>query len=121
MTEKRYWMKEPCGPCPFSRSKTLPLHPERANEFAAMAQNPYSSFPCHKTADLVEETDFEPGGYVHGDRSFVCNGFLSLQVSENANGPDGFEPHSDAFEDSYEMAEHHLLLWQESYPDYEPV
>jgi len=112
MTE-RYWMKEPCGPCPFSRSKTLFLHPERAEEFASMASNPYNDFPCHKTAEHQEETDFHEGGFVHGPKSFTCNGFLSMQYSEGGKEPTGFSPHPDAFDDWWEMVEHHTEKWKE--------
>lgn len=115
----RTWMKEPCGPCPFSRSKTLPLHPERAEEFAIMAQNPYNDFPCHRTADYQEETDYSNGGFVHGERSLTCNGFLSLQVNECGDGPEAFEPHPDAFGDYWEMVEHHTELWMVDHPNYE--
>lgn len=108
----RYWMKEPCGPCPFSRSKTLPLHPERAADFAYMAQNPYTDFVCHKTAERVEDSD-GCGEYVRGQRSFTCNGFLSLQVNEGATPGEGFEPHPDAFSDADEMIEHHEMLWEQ--------
>ena len=110
----RTWMKEPCGPCPFSRSKTLPLHPERAAEFAGMAQNPFSDFPCHKTADYREETDHHEGGYTHGPRSMTCNGFLSLQARETGIEPDGFTPDHDAFTDINEMIDHHTALWEAS-------
>ena len=103
----RTWMKEPCGPCPFSRSKTLWLNPDRAADFAAMASNPYTDFPCHKTADYAEDEDGLSDGFVHGQHSFTCNGFLSLQVSENGRGPSGFEPHPDAFDDYWEMIETH--------------
>lgn len=104
--EPRTWMKEPCGPCPYSRSKTLWLHPERAEDFAYNASNRYSDFPCHKTADLVEDDDGS-GEYLAGERSLTCNGFLSLQVNENGGGPEGFEPHPDAFCDTWEMTDHH--------------
>lgn len=110
-------MKEPCGPCPFSRSKTLPLHPERAEDFAYMAQNPYSDFVCHKTAEDFTQTDAEGNEedlLVRGEKSLTCNGFLSLQVSENDNAPEGFEPHPDAFSEAYEMIEHHTYLWEQS-------
>lgn len=109
---ERHWMKEPCGPCPFSRSKTLPLHPERAEDFAAMAQNPYNDFPCHKTADYQEETDWSEGGFVHGSKSLTCNGFLSLQCRENDRQVPGFSPHDDAFEDAWEMVDHHTEIWE---------
>ena len=115
MTE-RTWMKTTCALCPYSRSKTLGLHPERAEDFAYSASNPYSDFPCHKTADHDDET----GDFVHGERSFTCNGFLSLQVNENDNAPDGFKPDPDAFYDPWEMIEHHTELWMKSHPNYEP-
>ncbi|WP_282027101.1 hypothetical protein [Limimaricola cinnabarinus] len=108
---ERTWMKKPCGRCPFARVGALGLHPKRAEDFASMAQNPFNDFPCHKTADYAEDEGDGSGGYVHGEQSFTCNGFLSLQVSENGRGPKGFEPHPDAFEDYYEMVEHHEDLW----------
>ena len=104
------WMKEPCGPCPFSRSKTLPLHPERAEDFAFMAQNRYTDFVCHKTAEIYEGD--ETSEFVRGRKSLTCNGFLSLQVSENDNAPEGFEPHPDAFSEAWEMIDHHTELWE---------
>lgn len=102
----RYWMKEPCGPCPYSRAKTLFLHPERAEDFANNATNPYNDFPCHKTAILQEDRDGH-GEYVAGARSLTCNGFLSLQCSENGTEIPGFEPHPDAFADAWDMIDHH--------------
>lgn len=103
---ERTWMKRPCGLCPYSRKNTLWLHPERAEDFAYNAQNPYNDFPCHKTADLQDDSD-GGGEYVAGSRSLTCNGFLSLQVNENGNAPDGFEPHPDAFGECWEMIDHH--------------
>ncbi len=108
----RYWMKEPCGPCPFSRTKTLGLHPERAEDFAYMAQNRYSDFPCHKTAECVELSEDEEG-YVATASSFTCNGFLSLQCRENDIQIEGFAPHEDAFWDVDEMIDRHTELWDE--------
>lgn len=113
---ERTWMKEPCGPCPFSRSKTLGLHPERAEDFAYMAQNPYTDFPCHKTAEHREYQgpDGEEDGFFRGAKSLTCNGFLSRQSQENDNAPEGFTPHPDAFSEAYEMIEHHTELWEQS-------
>jgi hypothetical protein len=114
VSEERYWMKEPCGPCPYSRSKTLPLHPERAADFAYSACNPYTDFDCHKTAEVYE--DDEGSEFVRGERSLTCNGFLSLQCSENGVNIDGFEPHPDAFDCADEMIERHEMLWDERRP-----
>jgi len=112
----RYWMKEPCGPCPFSRSKTLGLHPVRAADFAYMAQNPFTDFVCHKTAEdltLVDGDGNEEDLLVRGDKSMTCNGFLSLQATENDDAPEGFTPHPDAFLDPDEMIDHHTEMWNE--------
>lgn len=105
-------MKEPCALCPYSRSKTLWLHPERAADFAYNAANRYGDFPCHKTADLREDEDGH-GEYVAGRKSLTCNGFLSLQVRENGLRIDGFEPSADAFEDHWEMIERHQEHWDD--------
>lgn len=85
-----------------------------------MAQNPYTDFPCHKTADYEEETDFSDGGFVHGQKSFTCAGFLSLQVNENGRGPKGFTPDADAFGDYWEMVEHHEEKYLMENPEYQP-
>jgi hypothetical protein len=111
MTEQT-WMKEPCGRCPYTRTNTLWLHPERAEDFAYNAANPYNDFPCHKTAELAED-DEGCGEYVFGRKSLTCCGFLSLQVNENGRGPKGFEPHPDAFGEAWEMIDHHADHWEQ--------
>lgn len=107
------FMKKTCPLCPFSRRKTLWLHPDRAEEFAYMAQNPYTDFPCHKTADLIENEETGESGFVHGARSKTCHGFLTLQCSENGTKPEDFEPDGDGFEDVDEMIEHHAEHYAE--------
>lgn len=105
------YMKKCCGLCPFSRSSTLFLHPERAEEFAYMAENPYTDFPCHKTADYQEENEWDEGGFVHGEGSKTCHGFKTLQMAMNATEREywqsGFAPDGNGFEDTYEMIDHH--------------
>jgi len=113
--DKPTYRKKTCALCPFSRSKTLWLHPERADELASMASNPYTDFPCHKTADLVEDNGIDDNhGYVHGDHSLTCAGFLTLQVNENGCGPKGFKPDPDGFDDWFEMIEHHEEHWSKT-------
>ena len=108
-------VKRPCSPCPFSRVNTLFLHPERASDFAFMAQNPYTDFVCHKTG-VSEENESGGSSIVRGEKSATCCGFKSLQASENGGE---FEPHPDAFCEVYEMIEHHEEEWLKSHPDYE--
>lgn len=110
------YVKKTCALCPFSRTKTLWLHPERAEDFAYMAQNPYTDFPCHKTAEFVEDDEDVGGGYVRGARSKTCHGFLTLQRASNDCGGedhgDGFIPDGDGFEDVDEMIDRHAELWE---------
>lgn len=71
-----------------------------------MTQNPYNSFPCHKTAEITEDDEFGYGGdYVHGDKSKECAGFLSMQINENGDRykPKGFSVSDLAYEDAWEM------------------
>lgn len=110
--------KKCCGMCPFARDGTLGLHPERAEEFAVMATNPYNDFVCHKTGETDE--DFYGDGeaaIVRGENSRTCHGFRTLQMASNdgevfdyedeSNKPDG-----KGFECEYEMVERHEELWE---------
>lgn len=50
-----HFMKQPCKHCPFRMDVKPFLTPERGIELAYHAQNPYNSFPCHKTTVSDEE------------------------------------------------------------------
>jgi len=107
------YMKKTCSLCPYSRTKTLHLKPSRAREFAYLAQNRFNDFPCHKTAEHREETEFEDGGYTFGAKSKTCHGFMTLQISESGNSINAFVPDGDGFESSDEMIETHQQIWEE--------
>lgn len=113
MTE-RTWMKKTCECCPFSRTKTLWLHPRRAEDFAFSAQNPYTDFPCHKTAECIEDERDGSSAFYANERSFTCHGFATLQHSENDN-LEGFEADGDGFEDAWDMIDHHTEKWCEEH------
>lgn len=82
-----------------------------------MANNPYTDFPCHKTADYQEETDLHEEGFVHGERSFTCHGFKTLQAACNWSEEDykreGFTPDGNGFEEPDDMIDHHAENWSE--------
>jgi hypothetical protein len=99
-------MKECCGLCPYSRKDTLFLHPERAEEFAYQAENPYNDFVCHKTGVTDDDDDDDDGGIRRGEKSLTCMGFASMQHNIN-KADDSFKVDVNAFEDSWEMIEHH--------------
>jgi len=93
-------MKQPCKHCPF-RSDVKPfLHPERGEELAYHAQNPYNSFTCHKTTE-ADKDGFEMNVT---EESKKCAGFMTLQIVEGMPIPDGFIPSYDiVYQEVYEM------------------
>ncbi len=101
-------MKKPCKHCPFRSDVTPFLHPERAEEIAYAACNPYSEFACHKTTEYDEEgEDLE-----QTENSKLCAGFLAMQINEaGIDAPDGFEIPENVYADSYEMTEAYQIEW----------
>jgi hypothetical protein len=83
-TEEHTWMKKCCGLCPYAKEGTLFLHPERTQDFAYSAENPYTNFPCHKTAEVYEDDYDGSAEYISGEASFTCHGFKTLQMASNA-------------------------------------
>ena len=102
-------MKECCNLCPYSRENTLFLHPDRAEEFANAASNPYNDFVCHKTGVILDDSDYDDkgGDIVRGEKSLTCMGFASLQYNLDANHDEDFVPDPHAFDDDAEMITHH--------------
>jgi hypothetical protein len=97
----QYYMKEPCTHCPFRFDVKPFLHPKRGEELAYHAQNPYNSFPCHKTTAYDEHSE-EMRATVN---SKECAGFLTLQINEGASCPEGFTPSDKVYADVWEMVE----------------
>lgn len=93
-------MKQPCKHCPFRRDVKPFLHPERGEQLAYHAQNPYNSFSCHKTTEYDEDSDNQ----VAVSTSLECAGFMTLQCVEGMEPPEGFEPaYDEVYGDVYEM------------------
>lgn len=98
------YMKKPCEHCPYRNDVKPFLHPERGEELAYLAQNPYSSFPCHKTT--VEDDDSEDGEMMVTENSKECAGMLTLRAQCGEEIPEGFEPSYEiCYSDPYEMAD----------------
>lgn len=102
-------MKEPCEHCPF-RSDVKPfLTAARGEELAYHAQNPYNTFPCHKTTVYDEESD--DGDMVRTEKSKECAGFLTIMANELGeeevtNMYEGFKPaYGVCYTDSWDMAQ----------------
>ena len=79
-------MKRPCNLCPF-RSDENSIRfadEERAMEIVMSAL--FHGFPCHKTADYAEGEEGQ-GGYVFGQASQHCAGFLIMRLKEDSRNP----------------------------------
>ena len=106
-----YFCKKPCKHCPFRQDVTPFLHPDRAAEIAYAAENPYSSFACHKTTVSDDESD--DGEMLVVETSLECAGFLTLRAQAGEDVPEGFEPSYDiCYTDPYEMVEAYEAEWE---------
>lgn len=106
------FVKKPCKHCPFRNDVKPFLHPERAAEIAYAAENPYSSFPCHKTIDYCE--DEEGVSECDMQESKECAGFLTLRAQAGEDTPEGFEPAWEiCYTDSFDMIQSYEQEWEE--------
>lgn len=107
-----YFMKEPCKHCPFRRDVRPFLHPDRASDIAYAAENPYSSFPCHKTTVSDEEFGGEGDERLAVETSKECAGFLTLRAQAGEDVPQGFQPAWEkCYTDSFEMIDAYEQEW----------
>jgi len=104
-------MNKCCGLCPYSRKNTLFVHPQRAEDFAYSAENPYSDFVCHKTGVVHEDhpDEDQQNSIVRGEKSLTCAGFHAMQkiVNGDEKNSEIELDYQDHFSDSWEMIEHH--------------
>jgi hypothetical protein len=102
------FMKKPCNHCPYRHDVKPFLRPERGEELAYAATNPYNSFPCHKTTVDSDDED-GCGDRIVTSESKVCAGFLTLMSNElgrTSYDSDGFVPSYDVVYDSaYDMVD----------------
>jgi hypothetical protein len=103
-------MKKCCGRCPYSKKNTLFVHPNRAQDFANEADNPYSDFVCHKTGVTLEDVgngDGREGEIVRGENSLTCAGFHVMQNLLKGWVSKIEVDFADHFDDIDEMVDHH--------------
>ena len=83
----KFDMTKPCTNCPFRNDATRITfyNRERAEEIEEQAFR--QGFPCHVTADNVEEDEYigESGGFYATPDSQMCAGFIAMQL--NAQDP----------------------------------
>jgi len=96
----QHFMKEPCEHCPFRVDVRPFLRPERAEDIAYSAGNPYNEFFCHKTIEHDDEGDSCVTG-----KSLVCAGFLAMQINVGTvSEPEGWVWPRNVYAEPAEMA-----------------
>lgn len=122
------YMKKPCEHCPYRKDVKPFLTPERGEELAYHTENPYNTFPCHKTTTSIDEiyddySEDQEGEMMCTEKSKECAGFLTMQIQANGEQhcPEGFKPaYGLVYEDSYEMSEAYEdpKIWKDIYKDF---
>ena len=76
----RHNLKKPCKNCPFADRETRIVFQgkERAAEIEEQAYR--YGFPCHLSAELVEDDEGE-GGYVPGAKTQHCAGAIGMHLN----------------------------------------
>lgn len=106
------YMKQPCKNCPFRHDVKPFLHPDRASEIAYAAMNPYNEFPCHKTTEPDEDSEY--GEMLQVETSKECAGFLTLRAQAGMRVPKGFEPaYKVCYIDEFDMIQAYEDEWNE--------
>lgn len=83
----KFDLKKPCKNCPF-RSDASAIRfsgLERAEEIEESAYR--NGFPCHLSAVDTSEEDEENGGYVFGENTQHCAGYIIMQINESLGSP----------------------------------
>lgn len=99
-----HFMREPCNRCPFRTDVKPFLTAAFGEELAYHAQNPYNSFTCHKTTVSDEEFGGDGDEMVCTENSLECAGFITLQINEGAECPEGFTPSDKVYTCADDMA-----------------
>ena len=108
------YMKQPCQHCPFRNDVTPFLHPDRAAQLAYSAANPYSDFPCHKTTEPDEDSEY--GILLRVNTSKECAGFLTLRAQQGEEVPEGFEPSYEiCYIDDWDMIQAYEEEWEKNH------
>lgn len=111
------FVNKPCKYCPFRNDVTPYLHPQRAEEIAYAAENPYSDFICHATIEYDGDEDYQGRPMGNFTKSKTCAGFLTLrcQNGDESDIPKGFEPAWQiCYTDAYEMITAYEEEWEKN-------
>ena len=89
----RYDLKTPCKNCPFRNDETRLrfFNRERAEEIEDTAYR--NGFPCHLSAKLEEDESGD--GYVFGENTQHCVGYIIMQLKEGSGPWPGIDNDED--------------------------
>ncbi len=91
-------LKTPCKNCPFRTDETGIRFAckDRAREIAEQAYR--QGFPCHLSAVLLEETEYDDGGYVPGENTQHCAGAIMMFMKDQNDSWPGVDNDEDLVE-----------------------
>ena len=83
---RRYDLKTPCKNCPFRNDDTRIVFAarERAEEIAEGAYR--NGFPCHLSAEYIEDDLGDTDGFEFGQDTQYCAGHMILMLKDNCEG-----------------------------------
>ena len=83
----KFNMRHPCKNCPFRNDKNAIRFQckERAEEIAFSAY--VFGFPCHTSAEYIEDDSGEESGYVFAKHTQHCVGYIIMQIQESNGRP----------------------------------
>lgn len=86
----RFDLKTPCKNCPFRSDSTRITFRcrERAEEIEEQAYR--NGFPCHLSAELIENEDTidgESGGFYATEETQHCIGYIIMQIHDSGGSP----------------------------------
>lgn len=94
----RFDLKTPCKHCPFRTDETAIRFAcrERAEEIEESAYR--NGFPCHLSAVLIEDDEYGEDGFVAGENTQHCVGYIIMQLKSGETGWPGIGNDEDLAE-----------------------
>ena len=98
----RFDLKTPCKNCPFRTDDTRIVFRgrERAEEIAESAYR--NGFPCHLSAEYVEDDEYDSGGYYAVENSQHCVGALMMFAKDGNDTWPGIDNDEDLIANLYD-------------------
>lgn len=95
----------PCKNCPFRTDGTAIRFRcrERAEEIDEQAYR--NGFPCHLSAKLIEDDEYGEGGFVPGENTQHCVGFVIMMLRQGETGWPGIDNDEELVEQLWDQVD----------------